>query len=241
MDNLKVALENAVKEVHKLGGELPLGLRVALLRHEVIKTYEFYYNTLVRLVRSVYQGYIGGEFIDIMANLVQGQINQAYGQAWIDEGNGSTMPEYLTNAANAFILEQYNYVDQYYRDIVDAKIDGASLDPLLMRAEMWAGQWDTAYRDALLLIRTETGGNLMWRKGQTEQGCETCAQLDGLVMSARDWDELGLHPRGYPNPQLACEGGGPANNCDCELQPTDKRRSPNAREDAMNIVMGTRK
>lgn len=238
MTDLKQALSNAVSQLH--GGELPIKTWADLIRLGVVKTYEFYLNTLIRLVRSVYQGYLGGEFIDIMANLVQGQINQAYGQAWIDEGDGGTMPEYLLDAATAFILQQYMHVDQYYRDIVDARIDGTSIEPLFVRAQMWAGQYDTAYRDALLLIHTENGGNLVWRKGQTEQGCETCARLDGLVMSAKDWDELGLHPRDYPNPQLACEGGGPANNCDCELVPTDQRRSPNARTDAMNIVMSTR-
>lgn len=239
MTDLKTALNNAV--THLRGVELPIKTWVDLIRLGAVKTTEFYLNTLIRLVRSVYQGYLGGEFIDIMANLVQGQINQAYGQAWIDEGDGGTMPEYLLNAAQAFILQQYGYVDQYYRDIVDARIDKAPIDPLLQRAEMWAGQYDTAYRDATLLIRTENGGNLVWRKGQTEQGCDTCARLDGLVMSAKDWDEMGLHPRDYPNPQLACEGGGPANHCDCELLPTDQRRSPNARSVAMDIVMGTRK
>lgn len=207
---------------------------------EILKTYGFYLATLQRLVRSVYRGNLGGEFIDIMANLVQGQINQAYTQAWKDEGTGADMPEYLIEAANAFILLQYAHVDRYYRDIVDARVDKTPIDPLLARAEMWAGQWDTAYRDAVLLIRTETGGNLMWRKGETEQGCETCDKLNGLVMSAKDWEELHLHPRGYPNPQLACQGGGPANNCDCDLVPTEKRRSPNARTTAMNIVMSTR-
>ena len=103
---LRDALSQAVNELYKMGGEMPLMLRVDLLRYQVVKTREFYLSTLVRLVRSVYQGYIGGEFIDIMVNLVQGQINQAYGQAWIDEGDGSTMPEYLTGAATAFILQQ---------------------------------------------------------------------------------------------------------------------------------------
>jgi hypothetical protein len=55
-------------------------------------------------------------------------------------------------------------------------------------------------------------------------------------MSAREWQELDVHPRGYPNPGLECQGGGPANHCDCTLEPTDGRRSPKAYNTVLNIV-----
>jgi hypothetical protein len=80
------------------------------------------------------------------------------------------------------------------------------------------------------------GGNFVWKKGHTEKGCRTCAALNGIVLSARAWQELDVHPRGYPNPKLECEGGGPVNNCDCELVPTDKRRSPKAYNTVLNII-----
>jgi len=91
---------------------------------------------------------------------------------------------------------------------------------------MWANQWNASYQKAREMILLRSGGNFTWHKGETENGCETCARLDGITMSAAEWQALQLHPRGYPNPKLQCEGGGPANNCDCTLDPTDKRRTP---------------
>lgn len=209
---------------------------VVLAQGGEYKTYDYFLKQIERLVRSVYNNNLGGEFIDIMANLISGQIYQAVNQAWLDSGMDGELPEYLTSLADNIIINQYSYVDQYYRDIVGARLDKTPIDPLLSRATLWANQWNTAYREAMQAINIENGGNLVWRKGNTEHGCQTCADLDGIVMSAREWEELDVHPRGYPNPKLECNGGGPAGYCDCELVPTDQRRSPNAFETVMNIV-----
>lgn len=193
------------------------------------KTYDYFLQQVIGLVRGVYSNNLNGDFIDIMANLISGQLTQAFRQAFEDEGHTDfILPDYLQTALTEMIANQYLFVDQYFRDIIDARLDGTSIDPLLARAEMWAGQWDTAYREATRLIQMEGGGNFVWRKGETEHGCQTCENLDGIVASAREWQQLDVHPRGYPNSKLQCEGGGPANNCDCELLPTDQRRSPGA-------------
>lgn len=203
---------------------------------ETTKTHDYYLQQIERLIRSVYRGDIAGEFVDVLANLISGQLTQAYEQAWSDEEGEGDLPDYLTSSLEDMILGQYEHVDQLYRDIVDARVDETPIDPLLARAALWAQQWDVAYREALRLIQLENGGNLVWHKGATENGCSTCAALDGIVMSAREWQDLDVHPRGYPNPKLECEGGGPANNCDCSLDPTDQRRSPKAYSTVMNIV-----
>lgn len=202
------------------------------------KTYEYMLSQVEGLVRGVYANNLGGSFIDIMANLISGQLTQAYQQAFEDEGyTDFALPDYLATSLEAMILNQYTFVDQFFRDIIDARIDGTPIAPLLSRAQLWAQQWDTAYRQAVELIRLQNGGNLMWKKGATENGCTTCANLDGIVMSAREWESLGVHPRGYPNSKLECEGGGPANFCDCELMPTDKRRSANAYGRVEEIIL----
>lgn len=200
------------------------------------KTYEFFLRTMQRLIRSVYEGNLGGDFITIAGNLISGQLQRAYEEAWKDEGTDSDTPDYLTESLDAMVTDQQGYLDGLYKAIVDARTDGTPIEPLLSRAEMWAGQYDTAYRQAVELIRLETGGNFEWVKGQTENGCSTCDKLNGIVMSAQEWQELNLHPRGYPNPLLECEGGGPANHCDCELKPTKQRRTPRAYTTVMNIV-----
>lgn len=222
-------LRNAAKLAPTVRPLLSNKARFMLYTPEAYKTYDYMQKVIEGLVSGVYNNLVGGQFVDSMANLISGQLTQAYQQAYIDEGfTGFTLPDYLASSLETMILNQYDFVDQYFRDIVDARIDGTPIDPLLARASMWANQYNAAYREAVRLIQLEGGGNFEWKKGATEKGCRTCAALDGFIMSAREWNQLDLHPRGYPNPKLECQGGGPANNCDCTLSPTTKRRSPNA-------------
>lgn len=189
------------------------------------KTYDYFLQHIQGLVRGVYTDMVHGDFIDTMANLISGQLTQAYMQAFEDAGfTDAFMPEYLTKPLETMILGQYDYVDQYFRDIVDARIDQTPIDPLLARAQLWAGQYDTAYQNATALITKEMGGKLVWVEGDTLEKCNTCKDLDGIVMYAHEWDTLGLRPKNPPNRKIDCEGW----HCDCQLLPTDKRRSPNA-------------
>lgn len=202
------------------------------------KTTDYFLATLTRAVRDVYNGLIGGDFVDILGSLIKGQVRQAYNKAWTDDGGDPPMPAWLQDAMEAAQESQANFdfIYNFYKDIIDARVDGTPIDPLLARVPGWANQYDAEYRAAKLLIDTENGGNLMWKKGETEHGCSTCAALDGLVLSATEWETLDVHPRGYPNKKLECEGGGPVNNCDCTLEPTDQRRSPRGFDSVMNIV-----
>lgn len=240
MNNLLLIARSAICAAPDVIPHLSDKTRHALQEPTEYKTYEYMLKQIEGLVNGVYSGNIGGQFIDTMANLISGQLTQAYRQAFEDEGyTDEFLPEYLTTALEEMILGQYDYVDQYYRDIVDARVDGTPIEPLLSRAQMWANQWNAAYQKALELIRMQNGGNLEWVQGATEKGCRTCAALDGIIMSAKEWQALDLHPRGYPNSKLECEGGGPANNCDCTLSPTDKRRSPNAYGRVEEILLAT--
>jgi len=236
---LNSLLIQAVKLVPDVLPYLSNKARFTLYEPAAYKSFEYMLKQIEGLVKGVYSGNVGGEFIDTMANLISGQLTDAYQVAWKDEGDGGDFPEYLNAPLESEILNQYDYVDQFYRDIVDARVDKTPIDPLLTRAGLWANQWNVSYQKALELIRLDGGGNLEWIKGQTEKGCRTCASLDGFVMSAKEWQALDLHPRGYPNSKLECEGGGPVNNCDCELSPTEKRRSPNAYGRIEEILLST--
>lgn len=188
------------------------------------KTYEFFLSAITGLVEGVYQGFIGGVFIDTLANLISGQLTDAYQRAWADDGNFSELPDYLQNDLEAMILNQYTFVDQFYRDIVDARVDQTSIAPLLNRATLWAQRWTEAYNNAAAKIVEVNGGNLLWKLGDTEQHCTVCAGLDGIVARAKEWSDLGVRPQNAPNNKLTCGGW----KCDCSLSPTDKRRSPGA-------------
>lgn len=199
------------------------------------KTYDYMLRAIEGLVNGVYSGFVGGDFIDTMANLISGQLTQAYQQAFEDAGfTEHYMPDYLNAALEAEILNQYSFVDQFYRDIVDARIDGTSVEPLLRRAQYWADRWNSAYQNATMLIRKEMGQKLVWREGDTQDKCNTCLALDGIVMFASEWDALGLRPKNPPNNKIDCEGW----HCECALVPTDARRSPNAYGRVEDILAG---
>lgn len=196
------------------------------------KTYDYFLDAIIGLVTGVYEDNVHGEFIDVMANLISGQLLDAYERAWSDEGNEGVLPDYLQASLESLILDQYEHVDQYFRDITDARIDGTSLDPLLTRAGLWAGQWNTAYQNAVTAIAVENGEKLIWQEGDTIDKCDQCLGLDGIVAYAWEWQALGVAPRNFPNDKLDCKGG----HCQCTLGPTDQRRSPKAFTTIMNIV-----
>ena len=190
----------------------------------VYKTYDYFLSELTRMVKNVYNGFSGGDFIDSMASLVNGQLTQAYNNAWIDEGYALPLPDYLAASLEAMVLGQFDFVDQYYRDIVDAKIDQTPIDPLLARVSLWANRYNEAYNEAIRLITVNSGGNLIWKLGQTEEHCHTCFNLNGIVARAIEWEQLGVRPQGAPNTRLECGGW----RCDCSLEPTDQRRTRDA-------------
>ena len=217
-------LRNAAKLAPTVRPLLSNKARFMLYTPEAYKTYDYMQKVIEGLVSGVYNNLVGGQFVDSMANLISGQLTQAYQQAYIDEGfTGFTLPDYLASSLEMMILNQYDFVDQYFRDIVDARIDGAPIDPLLARASMWANRYNEAYNQAVALITKEMGGRLVWNYGEAEH-CKTCLSLNGIVAFASEWDTLGVHPQGAPNSKLECGGW----KCQCSLTPTTKRRSPNA-------------
>ena len=204
--------------------------QVVLYLKPAYKSYEYFLAQTNGLVRALYNGFIGGQFIDTLANLISGQLWDAYEKAWFDEGGDGVVPDYLNKSYQDAVSAQYGYVDQFYRDIVDEKIDQTSLDPLLVRANMWANRWNEAYNEAVRLITLENGGRLVWKMGRAEH-CSTCLALDGIVAFAKEWDAIGIKPQ---SDRLECHGF----NCKCSLSPTKARRSPNAYGRIEAAIMG---
>jgi hypothetical protein len=188
------------------------------------KTQEYFLARLNGLVNGVYSGNLAGEFIDVMANLISGQLLDAYQTAYTNEGFSGELPDYLNASYQNMTATQYGYVDAFYRAIVDARFDKTPITPLLARAELWAQRWTEGYNEAVRLITTNEGGNLIWTLGATEEHCPECSRLNGIVARAKEWDVLNIRPQSAPNDKLTCGGW----RCDCSLTPTDKRRSPNA-------------
>lgn len=200
------------------------------------KTYDYMLGVITHSVTSVYNGFMGGEFVDILQSLITGQLTQAFRQAWEDSGQTSfLLPPYLQSALDGMIQEAttFEYIYGYYTDIVDARLDGTPLQPLLARAQLWANRYNEAYNLAMSLIERENGGKLKWMLGATEQHCVTCAALDGIVAFAAEWEMAGVRPQGAPNGALQCGGW----KCDCSLAPTAERRT----RKAFDRIMSARK
>ena len=156
------------------------------------KTQGYFLARIEGLVSGLYAGNVGGEFIDVFANLISGQLLDAYERAYADEGYTDALPDYLQVSYQETVSNQYSFVDQFYRDIVDARIDKTGVDPLLARAQLWAQRWTESYNEAVRLITLDGGGNLVWIEGDTMNKCSTCLALDGIVASAKEWDQLGV-------------------------------------------------
>jgi hypothetical protein len=199
--------------------------RAATLAPQPYKTYEYFLSTIEAMVRNVYNGYLGGEFVPIMGNLIGGQLLKAYEQAWEDSGMTTwPIPTFLQESLDNFLMTQGGYIEPFYQAILEAGVDQTGIEPLLVRAQLWANQYNTAYQNATTAIGVEFGQKMIWREGDTVKKCTTCLALDGIVMYAKEWEMLNIRPKNPPNEKLECLGW----KCECTLEPTDQRRSPNA-------------
>jgi hypothetical protein len=227
------AIYQAYKRMPELDGYLSARTIHLLASVDEFKSFDYFQRHINGLVRGVYSGNIGGEFIDVFANLISGQITDAYNRAWIGDGNKLPLPAYLDGALQEFVANQYAYVDDFFRAIVDARINKSGVDGVLVRGQLWANRFKEAENDAMRLIAEENGGKLIWIEGDTVEKCSTCTRLDGLVAYAKEWATAGFHPQGGPNPALECNGW----RCQCRLEQTEKRRSPKVLDTLLNIRM----
>ena len=202
-----------------------------MLLHLPYKSYDFFLTNVQRLVASVYKSNLGGDFMPIMDHLIDGQLTDAYQSALNESGlSPDEVTESMKEQLQGFIEEQQGYVEGFYKDIIDAQVDGhPSLDSLLTRAQSWANRWNEVYHAALTEITAEMGGKLIWKEGDTKDKCNTCVSLDGIVAFATEWQQAGFQPQGD---MLDCHG----DHCRCSLTPTSARRSPNALTRLLDIA-----
>ena len=105
MNKIKV-IRDAVHVVPQVLPHLSDRARWTLYKPVEYKTFDYMLKQIESLVKGVYSGNVGGQFVDSMANLISGQLTQAYQQAYEDEGYEGELPEYLTASLEAMILGQ---------------------------------------------------------------------------------------------------------------------------------------
>jgi len=133
-----------------------------------VKTYEGYFRQLWNRTNELYNGEIGeDEFIDTLAELIQEQITRAWRAALRDSEMDADLvnSDYADNV-EAMILSEFEHVDQFANDILDAAASGAGVDEFRSRCELWANRYNDAYNNALLEI-AGTGDRFIWIYGDT--------------------------------------------------------------------------
>lgn len=208
-----------------------------------IKAMQEYSNALMRIV-SIYlndlrthPGLTGANFGVDYANAIETNLTDAF-RAGLRQNDVTEITEEWQAILDEIIASERSHIPDLaeWLTIVEGNSEsiGDAMRQASARVTLWAERWNDVYNRAVLLS-SEEKTKLIWVFGQTEQHCSTCAQLNGIVAYAREWEESGLHPQSPPNAALECGGW----KCDCSLQPTDKRRSRNALARLLDIAAAT--
>lgn len=205
-------------EVLKRGQVAAIKSRVAGLHgrelRQALKTEAYYNRALNAAVLEFYRGEMdAGEFIDEMIRLIEGQFGRAWNEGSRDVG---VDPKDHTAEDDAALQERIDketdFILDYAEAIERAKIAGDPVGPLQARVSLWADK----YNEVVTMAKVHFGAGrirLKWELGATEVHCSTCADLNGIVANAEDWESSGFHPQGS---MLECGGF----HCDCTLDET---------------------
>lgn len=202
-----------------------------------LKTEGYYLRVLNRAIRDLYNEHTTeDDFMSTMVNLLDGQMRRAWNEGM--RLNGLDPATDMTTAwemeLQGIIDNEFAFVQRLIDDILQTKLDGRSVDVVLSRAQLWANR----YNDVVNRAKIATAPNdkkFEWVLGDTEH-CETCQSLSGIVATAEEWNASKIHPQMPPNPLLKCSGW----NCQCELVPTDKRKTANALSRLLDIATARR-
>jgi hypothetical protein len=133
------------------------------------------------------------------------------------------------------IEQEQEFILGFASDIETARMEQKPIAPLYNRVDMWANRYNDVKNQAIVHFGKRT--KLEWQLGETEEHCGTCAELNGTVAFAYEWEQAGLRPQNAPNDMLECGGW----QCGCQLTPTDKRRTRLAINKLMRIAEAAEK
>lgn len=200
---------------------------------EALKNANTYGRQLWRYCLDLYRSGDGGTFLNQFIAAISNQMTRAWNEGAREVG---VTPEEMTDTdraeLKAIIDSEYDHVIDLGEAIIQAR--DRTLAEFRQQFRNRVDLWVNRYEDAANRAKVYFGGRqrLVWTLGQTEEHCETCARLNGIVAFAYEWEQSGIRPQSPPNPVLECGGW----QCDCTLKPTDKRRSPDALGKLMDIA-----
>jgi hypothetical protein len=200
---------------------------------EALKNANTYGRQLWKYCLDLYRTGDGGVFLGLFIDAIKNQMTRAWNEGAREVG---VDPKEMTDddraELKAIIDGEYDQIIKLAEAIMESR--SGTLDEFRQKFRSRIDLWVNRYTDVIGRARVYFGGKtrLKWTLGKTEEHCETCATLNGIVAFASEWEQAGIKPQSPPNGMLACSGW----NCDCSLEPTDQRRSPNALETLMNIA-----
>ena len=210
-----------------------------------IKTYDHYLRQIYSLVDGLFDGEISqDDFIDGMAEIIPVQLTKAWNEGMRENGldpEGDMLEEWQLEL-DGVILSEFDFVDGFAAAIVDeANKDDPTLDAMHARADLWANRYNDVYSLAKLLT-SEGTQKFKWSLGGTEEHCWICQALDGIVAFSREWEQAGFRPQEPPNDLLSLTNDGEKGcggwRCDCNLEPTNERRTVRALDRLLDIAQG---
>lgn len=199
-----------------------------------IKTYGYMLDHVDKYARDLYAGNMTrDQFVNSMADLIEQQLRRAWNEGMRNNelDPQTDMTDEWEQMYQELVTDQFNYIEGYADAIIQGAKNESGVDQFRARASLWANRYNETV-DISQRVTAAKGDKSQWVLGETEQHCDTCYRLNGIVAYTSEWEELGVHPQGAPNELLECGGW----RCDCSLVPTDKRRSPKAFETIMDIV-----
>jgi hypothetical protein len=202
---------------------------------DIFKTVDWYNRAMWAAVRDLYNGVISvPEFETIMIDIIQNQLRRAWNEGMRSIGLDpeSDMTLLWEMALQDIMASELVYVDPLAAEIVAAFHNNENVDQFRSRVELWANRYNDVVNQAVQIC-SKAGQKMEWIYGDTAH-CTTCEQLNGTVAFESEWEQAGIYPQRPPNAMLSCGGW----KCQCQIVPTDKRRSPNALEKLLAIGLG---
>jgi hypothetical protein len=181
------------------------------------------------------------EFEQSFIDAIENQLTRAWNEGADEVGVSiEDMTEEDLGILQGLIDEEVGYLTGLGVDIIDIKesTEGMSENEALDefrsqfrdRIDIWASKYDEMVNRAKIHFGGKT--RLVWTLGATEEHCNTCSALNGIVAYAYEWERSGITPGESGSAVLECRGF----HCDCRLEETDERRSPNAFNRLLDIA-----
>src|ERR1035437_3546924 len=194
---------------------------------EELKTYGEFRARLWAAAQRLYNGGKDANFLGTFARSIDVQLTEAWNEGADDVG---VSPEDMTpddmTILEGIINNENDFIGGVANDIAADREAGMTPAAFSTQYGNRVDLWANRYTEVVNTARMKFGKKqrLKWKLGKTEQHCDQCEQLDGVVAWADEWDQADIHPQDPPNRHLMCGGW----KCDCTLEPTTDRRTPKA-------------